>query len=134
MKPIDKNFLQSIKEFDDNIIKYVKARLFPAFKGLTFGAAKCEYDNDDEGSAAINGIIYADEKHDTTYHYTIILYPQDNLARINVTKFYQGNLCRISDTDHWKINEDNISKKKIKELVNTLNAKEADYRAKHYGE
>ena len=134
MKPIDIIFLLSIKKFDEGILKYVKSKLLPGFKGLTFGAFKCEYDNDEECSAAINGIIYADEKHDTTYHYTIILYPQENLARINITKFHQGNLCRISDTDHWKINEDNISKKKIKELVNTLNAKEADYRAKHYGE
>lgn len=133
MKPIDKKFLQSVKEFDDSLLKYVKSKLLPAFKGLTFGAPKCDYDIDAEGTTSVNGIIY-DTASDNTFQYTIALYPECNNVRISITKFHQGNLCRISDTKHWKISVNNISKKKLKELVNTLNAKDAAYRAKYYGE
>lgn len=133
MKLIDKKILQSVKEFDDSLLKYVKSKLLPAFKGLTFGAPQCDYDIDDEGTAVVKGSIY-DTANNNTFQYTIALYPEDNKVRISITKFHQGNLCRITDTKHWKISGDNISKKKLKELVNTFNAKDAAYRAKYYGE
>lgn len=133
MKPIDKKFLQSVKEFDDSLLKYVKSKLLPAFKGLTFGAPKCDYDIDDEGTASVNGIIY-DNANDNTFHYTIALYPEDDKVRVNITKFHQGNLCRIADTDFWKINEDNISSKGIKDKFQTLTEMEQKYYKKHYGE
>jgi len=122
MKPIDKKFLQSVKEFDDSLLKYVKSKLLPAFKGLTFGAPKCDYDIDDEGTAVVKGSIY-DTANNNTFQYTITLYPEEDKVRISITKLH-----------HWKISEDNISKQKLKELVNTLNAKDAAYRAKYYGE
>lgn len=139
MKPIDKKILQSVKEFDDSLLKYVKSKLLPAFKGLTFGAPQCDYDIDDEGTAVVEGTavikgsIY-DTANNNTFQYTITLYPEEDKVRISITKFHQGNLCRITDTKHWKISGDNISKQKLKELVNTLNAKDAAYRAKYYGE
>lgn len=117
MKPIDKKILQSVKEFDDSLLKYVKSKLLPAFKGLTFGAPQCDYDIDDEGTAVVKGSIY-DTANNNTFQYTIALYPEDNKVRISITKLH-----------HWKISGDNISKKKLKELVNN-----AAYRAKYYGE
>lgn len=134
MKPIDKKILQSITVFDDSLLKYVKSKLLPAFKGLTFGAPQCDYDIDDEGTAVVKGSIYDTANNNNTFQYTITLYPEDNKVRISITKFHQGNLCRITDTKHWKISGENISKKKLKELVNTFNAKDAAYRAKYYGE
>lgn len=129
----DSQFLNDIKDFDQKLLKYVQSYMLPAFKGMKFGSPKCDYDIDDEGTASVNGIIY-DNPNDNTFHYTIALYPKENKVRVNITKFHQGNLCRISDIDHWHINEADISSKGIKDKFLTLTDMEQKYFKKHYGE
>lgn len=133
MSKKDSQFLEDIKEFDQKLLKYVQSYLLPAFKGMKFSSPKCDYDIDGEGTASVNGIIY-DNANDSTFHYTIALYPADDKVRVSITKFHQGNLCHIADTDFWKINEDNISSKDIKDKFLTLTDMEQKYFKKHYGE
>ena len=134
MKQKDKKFLQSIKDFDQQLLKYVQSYLLPAFKGMKFSSPKCDYDIDDEGTASINGIIYDTANDNNTFHYTIGIYPHDDKVRVNITKFHQGNLCRISDIDHWHINDENLTSKDIKDKFLALNEQEHKYFVKHYGE
>jgi hypothetical protein len=133
MSKKDSQFLQDIRDFDQKLLKYVQSYMLPAFKGMKFSSPKCDYDIDDEGTASVNGIIY-DNANDSTFHYTIALYPADDKVRVSITKFHQGNLCHIADTDFWKINEDNISSKGIKDKFLTLTEMEQKYYKKHYGE
>ena len=133
MSKKDSQFLEDIKDFDQKLLKYVQSYLLPAFKGMKFGSPKCDYDIDDEGTASVNGIIY-DNANDSTFHYTIALYPADDKVRVNITKFHQGKLCRISDIDHWHINGANLSSKDIKDKFKTLTEMEQKYRKKYYGE
>lgn len=133
MNKKDSQFLNDIKDFDQKLLKYVQSYLLPAFKGMKFSSPKCDYDIDDEGTASVNGIIF-DNANDSTFHYTIALYPEDDKVRVNITKFHQGNLCRISDIDHWHINGDNLTSKAIKEKFKSLTEMEQKYYKKRYGE
>lgn len=133
MSKKDSQFLQDIRDFDKKLLKYVQSYMLPAFKDMKFGSPKCDYDIDDEGSASVNGIIF-DKPNDSTFHYTILLDPDHDAVRVSITKFHQGNLCHVADTDFWKINEDNISSKDIKDKFKTLTDMEQKYHKKRYGE
>ena len=133
MSKKDSQFLEDIKDFDQKLLKYVQSYMLPAFKGMKFSSPKCDYDIDDEGSASVNGIIF-DKPNDSTFHYTILLDPDRDAVRVSITKFHQGNLCRISDIDHWHINGANLSSKDIKDKFKTLTELEQKYYKKHYGE
>lgn len=129
----DSQFMDAVRTFDKKLLKYVQSYLLPAFKGMKFGSPKCDYAIDDEGTSSVNGIIY-DDPNENTFHYTIAVYPKDDKVRVSITKFHQGNLCRINDIDHWNINEANITSKAIKDKFLTLTELEHKYRTKYYGE
>lgn len=131
MSKKDSQFLEDIRTFDQKLLKYVQSYMLPAFKGMKFSSPKCDYDIDGEGTASVNGVI-TDVAVDNTFHYTIILDTDHDTVRVSITKFHQGNLCRIADTDFWKINEDNISSKGIKDKFQTLTEMEHKYFTKHY--
>ena len=120
MSKKDSQFLEDIRTFDQKLLKYVQSYMLPAFNDI-----------DGEGTASVNGVI-TDVAVDNTFHYTIILDTDHDTVRVSITKFHQGNLCRIADTDFWKINEDNISSKGIKDKFQTLTEMEHKYFTKHY--
>ena len=133
MNKKDSQFMDAVRNFDKKLMKYVQSYLLPAFKGMEFGSPKCDYDIDDEGTSSVNGIIY-DNPNENTFHYTIAVYPKDDKVRVSITKFHQGNLCRINDIDHWKIDDANLSSKDIKDKFRTLTDMERKYFTEHYGE
>lgn len=133
MNKKDSQFLEAIKDFDQKLLKYVQSYLLPTFKDMKFGSPKCDYNIDDEGTSSVNGIIF-DNPNNNTFHYTIAFYPKDGKVRVSITKFHQGNLCRINDIDFWNINEANISSKGIKDKFQTLTEMEQKYFKEHYGE
>lgn len=105
----DKDFIQAFREFQLKLMDHIQSYLLPAFQGLTFGTPSC--DGDEDGETYIRGKIF--EKGGVCYDYTIWFYPDENEARVDISRTKNGNLTRIGEIDFWAISGTNLTAEDI---------------------
>ena len=114
----DKDFIQAFREFQLKLMDHIQSYLLPAFQGLTFGTPSC--DGDEDGETIIRGKIF--EKGGVCYDYSICFYPDENEARVDISRTKNGNLTRIGSIDFWAISGKNLTSEDIAAKKRQLDA------------